>query len=985
MDEPDYEDFRTTTCFTNVVKQDTDSNDDDDDDYDNDPPYIFNEDIFQHGWQLNLDELLGDNENQANQNHLDANEKNLSNNNNSIDIQSADNQIVESGADQYDTKPILAGEGDILKQNIPKGFQISKKSTTLEPGINFQQNPFTPDIKSPNKRRKLDIFNDAEFTRILNQQLRQHIQLLSQTILLTKNTIDMKHHAKNARIHLNSYIKVFENKPKPSNLLHALNLVDNLPTPRYPNSSVRVSWRHIPIPDGAKRVLATNSNIFMYKKLMPEVAFSSLPAKLIPKKSKINFTPNEDKLLAFALNEFKGESSQYALIASLLMLAKTKIQISNHIKNIKRSPGNEDNPIKLYYSQGDLPQIDLDSDSELRLAASQTQADKSDADLSDEIIESKIDAKLKCETSPVSAEEETSSVIGDFLRSAAVQTKPFDVSKIQQETDADVHKPHVTVFEVVSDREHELDAGDECRHDNSIYHDDMMNMDLDDLMAASTTISKSACTNSNQSNNRNNNNPSSENNKIVRNSKLKRSMLNLMSYRFLSSQDMGDLIIQDFIKTAQDKLSERNYIHLLQLLTNLMKKEIRLGIANNQKNNTQQRDDPIVKVFYDISEFLTKINAPEELRERLILFLNIDQATKCNCAFNYLHWMRFFEFIQHVEMYHDGDGFEKKLMRLIDALQKDDPHKVKLAAANLVNKHPLLKREFDGLSLDGKPHPSLFLCDEDFDDITEPITMLDKQHRPTPHSCNTELLGGDTNGANQVLTDEQLYESEHFQSKPNKDEMNYASQSCPCQCHKESITTNYKESQHCKKCNLKFIKGKMYLVNKIKPILAEWSYAVAKSNTANNSPKQSDTTGVQVGTNLQQCGTNSEIIPAHTLMPAPQSTLPVSQQSALGDGSFHGADDWTFEEDKEILEFCQSKAEQNEETMSFDSSIFEELVERRRKRSFSSDCSQGNGQSTNKKSARQIAERFNHLMEMYSAGQSVHRGLGQDTTGRRSS
>lgn len=98
-------------------------------------------------------------------------------------------------------------------------------------------------------------------------------------------------------------------------------------------------------------------------------------------------------------------------------------------------------------------------------------------------------------------------------------------------------------------------------------------------------------------------------------------------------------------------------------------------------------------------------------------------------------------------------------------------------------------------------------------------------------------------------------------------------------------------------------------MNKIKPILAEWTYGPDRPESPN-----------------------------HAITDAPSI-------------------EWTFEDDKEILEFCRSKAEQNEETVSFDTSTFEELVNRR----YASD---GRGGSC-KRSAKEIAERFNQLMEMY--------------------
>lgn len=740
-------------CYSEEIGTDTNIDD-------NDQDYVYNDDIFSHGWKFDLSEVA--------------------------DLHQDDTELSDK-------------------------LECSKNVNSIQDGPPMNM-PNDSAYRSPSKlsKRKIDMFADPEFARILNQQLRQHIQLLTQTYLLTKNTTNMRYEADEAKSHLDSYMKIFKYKSKPSNLLPAMELINNLVSPRDLKSSIRLNWRPLPIPEPVKTILHDNPNIFIYPSLLPQVAFSILPERLAPKKPKINFTTNEDALLAYALNEFKGESAPYAFIASLLMTAKTKTQISNHIKNIKRSPGCENNPIKLYYATGQLPEIDIDSDASL--------------------------VEL--------------------------------VQKGELESDRDIKREGEDQVKKEEPRGEEMDQPSH-EHDNYFQdHDDLMNMDLDDLMAASTTISKSAIMNVNNS----------ENNKNVKNLKLKKSMLNLMSHNFLLSKDMGDLIIHEFLKAAQQSLSERNNLHLLQLLSDLMKRE------KNEEN-----DQTVVKIYREISSFLEKINAPPELHERVVLFLDLNQATKCGCAFSYLHWMRFFEFMQHVELYHDGvEAFEKKSARLIDALQKDDPHKIKLAIGNLVNKQPFLKRQFESLYLNEKPHPSLFICEEDFDDITDPLIMFNSTH-----------------------DDQDIYKYEHFSSKLSKEELGYASQSCSCKCH-VATTTDGQPSQHCEKCNLKFMKGRMYLVNKIKPILAEWSYIErAESSPAKN--------------------------------PSACSTI-----------------EWTFEEDREILEFCRLKAEQNDETVSFDTSTFEELVNRRQTGVIGTEKG-----INSKKSAREIAERFNHLMEMY--------------------
>ena len=1070
MDDKEYKNFLDTLCYKSPVELGTDTNTED-----NDPTYVYNDDIFSHGWKFDLDEALNDHEGVDADNQLHM----LTYHSTQQDrTEQANESIYDESARSADTHslanltpgPVIISEdhqakyrdphqnqnNNHLHQHLisPPDYPFASSSLAIVHEQQQQQDQqqqllplplptqavsLTPDIKSPSKRRRLEIFNDPEFARVLNHQLRQHIQLLTQTYLLTKNTTSMRSHAENARGHLDSYMKIFKNKCKPSNLLAALELVNNLPTPKDLQSSIRLSWRHLPIPEPVRRTTQRNPKVFMYKNLLPQVAFSLLPEKLIPKKSKINFTLNEDNLLAFALNEFKGESSQYAFIASLLMPAKTKMQISNHIKNIKRSPGNEDSPIKLYFSHGELPTIDLDADSEfvglgpeVEEIFGQDNCDQSRlSNLSVEPADKgvgqqqqqqqQLERREKIEGVEIeNGRRESENILETHAQESQQQLLPQQQQPQplapSSEEDQRVAAPTPASLapvpvEAVPPVQHDHCPGVGGDGDDLILYndDDIMNMDLDDLMAASTTISKSNNLTTIQATN-----TSENSSKNIKNLKLRRSMLSLMSHKFSLSRDLGDRIIHDFLKSSQEKLSERNYLHLLQLLTNLMKKEIRVNGNNNNNNNgatpnVMRNGNSVVKIHRDISEFLNKIQAPSELHDKLVLFLNFDQATKCGCALNYLHWMRFFEFIRHVELYHEGDAIEKKLARLIDALQKDDPHKLRLAAASLVNKHPLLKRDFDSLSLEAKPHASLFLCEDDFDDITEPISMIDadlaQQQQQPQQTCGPDL-GGDTNfrqqnetsnssggatttgaASGQLVEREKLYQFEHFQSKPTKGEIHYATQSCPCHCHEQPGKRAEKEGKmgatleaaaaaseldrpnckrsgdgpqpigkHCGKCNLKFIKGKMYLVNKIKPILARWTYTSSTLSSA--PPNAGPTTPTDCGPQMA----GREHIDLGASQQRSRSAAGVARQATTQQPAA-AASEWTFEEDKEILEFCQAKAEQNEETVSFDSATFEEFVQKRRHSQHLGATPPG--ASGRKRSARQIAERFNQLMEMY--------------------
>lgn len=766
--DPDYNNF-LNRLYSNELGQDTNTED-------NDTEYVYNNDIYSHGWAFDLNEVQ--------------------------EFKAADASIA-AGDNLADDRSIIA-------------------LAPVEPQNWYNGNA------------------DPQFSSILNQQLRQQIQLLTQTYILTKNAANMRFASEEAEKHLQSYLRIFKDRTKPSNLLPALDLIKNYTTKEQLRPSVRFTWRHLPLPDTIKKTLKDHPNIFIYPDLLPEVSYSSLERPRT-KPAKDTFTPNEDKLFTYALDQFRGEPAKYHLISSLLMPTKTKKQLINHVKNIKRSLASS-NPLKLYFERSPIMkmehELEHDPESEQKLEPEPEYQHPIELEPQHELVQYQDQNQNQNQEHEHEHEHE--------------QEREHDQEQeLEPEPEHEPEQEHEQEKESPAEQQ---SAGDEEAPPPEF--DNIMDMDLDDLVAASSTISKPTYSN---------NNNNSEN-KYIRNLKLRKSMLNLMSHNFTISNEMSILIIDEFFSSAKQKLTERHYLHLLQLLSDLGKKQ-----------------ESVEFIYQDIIKFLTKIEAPPEFQEKVVIFLDLKQATKCGCAMSYLHWMRFFEFMQHTELYHDSvEAYEKKLIRLVDALQKDDSHKIKLAVANMVNKHPFLKREYDSLCLDEKPHQSLFICGENFDDITEPLSQFEskKDEQISPGSTSSS-------SAPTTATDD-IYKFEHFVLKESKEELSYASQNCPCKCHADT-SMDGQPTQHCGRCNLKFMRGRMYLVNKIKPILAEWSYI--------------EQTEVQ----------------------------------------------WTFEEDRDILEFCRVKAERSEESVSFDTQTFEELA---------------NG-GTTKKTAREIAMRFNHLMEIY--------------------
>lgn len=690
---------------------------------------------------------------------------------------------------------------------------------------------------------QLEVFRNPEFSRILNHQLRQHIQLLTQFYLLTKHTNDLSHKSDIAKEHLLTYAEMFEDKTMPSNLKGSLDLIQNLERPKTPHPYIRLSWRPLPVPEPVKNIIRNNPAIFPYPHLHPQNAFSRSPDRLAQKKAKISFTPSEDKLLSLALDEFKGQPAQYQLIASLLMTAKTKTQINNHIKNIKRSPG--DNPIKSYITDGQTPEIVLPNEIQLSII------EEKDSML-DETYISDLNDEGGCSENMVTNQDHYLKIPETIENNAQDSFETKEDAPTEDKDDS----PDGSA------------AGDKEDLPNESMIDDKIPSVFCDLMTASTTISK---------------NVSIIPVKNYKHLKLKKSTIDMMRSKFQMTETMGQLIVENFLESARTSMDERNYLHLLQLMSDL-------------------RRHGQTTVYQEINSFLDRVGAPNDLKVKLILLLDPELASKCGCSLEYHYWMRFLEFFHHAQQNQDSpEIYEKKLIRLVDALQKRDQHRTNLAVGNLICKHPLLKRDFESLSLDLRPHPSSYLFEEDFDDITE--VFNDFEH-------NRDAAGEDMN-----------LDCEHFSLKLKTEETTYSTPSCCCKCHHvDSNSTNDSTSnQHCNSCNLKFMKGRMYLVNKIKPILAEWSYVDPPPQPSAAVPSQQATTDKQAA--CEASNANVEM---------------------KSDGNR-----WTREEDYELLMFCQTKASQNEDNVSFDHRIFEE---------FAKHC------CTNK-SAQEISDRFDLLMD----------------------
>ncbi|XP_044235137.2 GON-4-like protein isoform X5 [Ursus arctos] len=200
----------------------------------------------------------------------------------------------------------------------------------------------------------------------LQQQMQQHVQLLTQIHLLASSNPNLSSEASTTRIFLKELgtfaqssvalhqsIPGFQTLFQPCNLLGAMQLIEDFNThvsiDWSPRKTVKKTADEFPcLPKQVAWILAT-SKVFMYPELLP---VCSLKAK--NPQDKIFFTKAEDNLLALGLKHFEGTKFPKLLMSKYLLAGKTAHQLTVRIKNLNmnRAP---DNIVKFYKKTKQLP------------------------------------------------------------------------------------------------------------------------------------------------------------------------------------------------------------------------------------------------------------------------------------------------------------------------------------------------------------------------------------------------------------------------------------------------------------------------------------------------------------------------------------------------------------------------------------------------------------------------------------------------------
>uniref|UniRef100_A0A8D2J9P0 GON-4-like protein n=1 Tax=Varanus komodoensis TaxID=61221 RepID=A0A8D2J9P0_VARKO len=211
---------------------------------------------------------------------------------------------------------------------------------------------------------------DAGQRKRLQQQMQQHVQLLTQVHLLSSSNPSLTAEADTTRLFLTELDTFaqsatllrqplghkFQTLFQPCNLREALQLLQDFHShvkiEWSPRKAVKKNGRALSdfacLPKQVAWILATR-RVFMYPELLPTC---SLKAKT--PRDKIFFTKGEDNLLALGLKHFDGTEFPKPLISKYLLTTKTAHQLTVRIKNLNmnRVP---DNILKYYKSTKQLP------------------------------------------------------------------------------------------------------------------------------------------------------------------------------------------------------------------------------------------------------------------------------------------------------------------------------------------------------------------------------------------------------------------------------------------------------------------------------------------------------------------------------------------------------------------------------------------------------------------------------------------------------
>uniref|UniRef100_A0A8C0X1F8 GON-4-like protein n=1 Tax=Castor canadensis TaxID=51338 RepID=A0A8C0X1F8_CASCN len=230
-----------------------------------------------------------------------------------------------------------------------------------------KQQPEVEKLKPQSEKVHQTLILDLAQRKRLQQQMQQHVQLLTQIHLLSTSNPNLSSEASTTRLFLKELGTFAENSitlhqefnPKfqtlfqPCNLMGAMQLIEDFNTHVHidwsPRKTVKKTAGEFPcLPKQVAWILAT-SKVFMYPELLPVCSL-----KASNPHDKIIFTKAEDNLLALGLKHFEGTEFPKPLISKYLVTCKTAHQLTVRIKNLNLNKA-PNNIIKFYKKTKQLP------------------------------------------------------------------------------------------------------------------------------------------------------------------------------------------------------------------------------------------------------------------------------------------------------------------------------------------------------------------------------------------------------------------------------------------------------------------------------------------------------------------------------------------------------------------------------------------------------------------------------------------------------
>ncbi|XP_051013450.1 GON-4-like protein isoform X2 [Acomys russatus] len=229
-----------------------------------------------------------------------------------------------------------------------------------------KQQPEVEKLKPPKEKVHQTLTLDPAQRSRLQQQMQQHVQLLTQIYLLTTTNPSLSSEAATTRVFLKELGTFAENSValhqqfnpsfqtlfQPCNWVGAMQLIDDfahISVDCSPHKTAKKTGSEFPcLPKQVAWILATNK-VFMYPELLPVCSL-----KANNPRDKTIFTKAEDNLLALGLKHFEGTEFPKPLISKYLVTCKTAHQLTVRIKNLNLNKAPH-NVIKFYKKTKQLP------------------------------------------------------------------------------------------------------------------------------------------------------------------------------------------------------------------------------------------------------------------------------------------------------------------------------------------------------------------------------------------------------------------------------------------------------------------------------------------------------------------------------------------------------------------------------------------------------------------------------------------------------